>query len=68
VLLKRMIGEQNTLAVEHGRNPVWPVRADVVQLEQVIINLVVNARDAMSNGGAITHPHLAMSSAPRPRP
>jgi two-component system, cell cycle sensor histidine kinase and response regulator CckA len=53
VLLKRMIGEKNTLSVEHGRN-VWPVRADVVQLEQVIINLVVNARDAMPNGGAIT--------------
>jgi two-component system cell cycle sensor histidine kinase/response regulator CckA len=53
VLLKRMIGEKNTLGVEHGRN-IWPVRADVVQLEQVIINLVVNARDAMPNGGAIT--------------
>ena len=53
VLLKRMIGEKNTLSVEHGRN-IWPVRADVVQLEQVIINLVVNARDAMSNGGSIT--------------
>ena len=53
VLLKRMIGEKNTLTVEHGRN-IWPVRADVVQFEQVIINLVVNARDAMPNGGAIT--------------
>ncbi len=53
VLLKRMIGEKNTLTVEHGRN-IWPVRADVVQLEQVIINLVVNARDAMVRGGAIT--------------
>lgn len=53
VLLKRMIGEKNTLSVDHGRN-IWPVRADVVQLEQVIINLVVNARDAMPDGGAIT--------------
>lgn len=53
VLLKRMIGEKNNLSVEHGRN-IWPVRADVVQLEQVIINLVVNARDAMPNGGSIS--------------
>jgi two-component system cell cycle sensor histidine kinase/response regulator CckA len=53
VLLKRLIGEKVTLDVEHGRE-VWPIRADLVQLEQVIINLAVNARDAMPEGGQIT--------------
>ncbi|WP_404403242.1 cell cycle histidine kinase CckA [Pelagibacterium halotolerans] len=53
VLLKRLIGEHVSLDVEHGRD-VWPVRADLVQLEQVIINLAVNARDAMPEGGQIT--------------
>jgi two-component system cell cycle sensor histidine kinase/response regulator CckA len=53
VLLKRLIGEQIVLKVDHG-SQVWPVKADLVQLEQVVVNLVVNARDAMPNGGSIT--------------
>jgi two-component system cell cycle sensor histidine kinase/response regulator CckA len=53
VLLKRLIGEKITLDVGHAEN-VWPVRADLVQLEQVVVNLVVNARDAMPNGGSIS--------------
>jgi two-component system cell cycle sensor histidine kinase/response regulator CckA len=53
VLLKRLIGEQITLHVDHLQN-IWPVKADLVQLEQVVVNLVVNARDAMPNGGSIT--------------
>jgi two-component system cell cycle sensor histidine kinase/response regulator CckA len=53
VLLKRLIGEQIVLKVDHGQG-IWPVKADLVQLEQVVVNLVVNARDAMPNGGTIT--------------
>ena len=54
-LLKRLLGETVELVVKHGRN-LGPVRADPGQLEQVIINLAVNARDAMAEkgGGALT--------------
>jgi two-component system cell cycle sensor histidine kinase/response regulator CckA len=46
-LLKRLLGETVTLNVKHGRN-LSPVRADPGQLEQVVVNLAVNARDAMT--------------------
>ncbi|WAT18036.1 response regulator [Aurantiacibacter sp. MUD11] len=50
-LLKRLLGAKITLKVRHDRN-LGPVRADPRQLEQVIINLAVNARDAIqANGG-----------------
>ncbi|HEY4164997.1 MAG TPA: ATP-binding protein, partial [Dongiaceae bacterium] len=52
-LLRRLIGENIELSMIHGRS-LKPVRADAGQLEQVIINLAVNARDAMSNGGKLT--------------
>jgi PAS domain S-box-containing protein len=41
------------LAIDVGRN-IWPVAVDVHELELALINLVVNARDAMPDGGAIT--------------
>ena len=52
-LLRRLIGAGIELKMIHGRD-LWPVKVDVSQLEQVIINLVVNARDAITRGGALT--------------
>lgn len=49
-LLRRLIGANIDLRVVHGRD-VWPVKVDRVQLEQVVINLAVNARDAMQPQG-----------------
>lgn len=52
-LVRRLIGENIELKMTHGRD-IGHVRADQGQLEQVIINLAVNARDAMKNGGTLT--------------
>ena len=66
-LLKRLLGESVTLTVTHGRN-LGPVRADPGQLEQVVMNLAVNARDAMlgkngQGGGTLTIQTLAVTAA-----
>jgi two-component system cell cycle sensor histidine kinase/response regulator CckA len=52
-LLRRLLGETVKLQVKHGRS-LGAVRADPGQLEQVIVNLAVNGRDAMPEGGLLT--------------
>ncbi len=52
-LIRRLIGEKIELTMNHGRDTGF-IKADEGQLEQVIVNLAVNARDAMSDGGTLT--------------
>lgn len=52
MLVDRLTGSHVKLEVEFGRD-LWPVKTDLGQFEQVIINLAVNARDAMPEGGLV---------------
>jgi signal transduction histidine kinase/CheY-like chemotaxis protein len=52
-MLRRTLGEHVQLVTSLADEP-WPVLADPGQLEQVLVNLAVNARDAMPGGGTLT--------------
>jgi CheY-like chemotaxis protein len=52
-MLRRLIGEEVTIASDLAPG-LWLTRVDPGQLEQVVINLAVNARDAMPQGGRLT--------------
>jgi signal transduction histidine kinase/CheY-like chemotaxis protein len=51
-LLKRTLGEEVTLQTVLAHD-LWPVRVDASQVESAVLNLAVNARDAMPNGGKL---------------
>ncbi|WP_426512120.1 ATP-binding protein [Dactylosporangium sp. McL0621] len=52
-LLRRALGEDITVVTDLTAQP-WPILADPGRLEQVLVNLAVNARDAMPGGGTLT--------------
>jgi len=52
-LLKRSLGEKIELKLSSGRD-LWYVKTDKLQIEQAVINLAVNAKDAMPDGGRFT--------------
>src|SRR4051794_3509179 len=52
-LLQRTLGERIDVRLE-TEDGLWPVRVDATQLEAALVNLAVNARDAMPDGGSLT--------------
>jgi two-component system, cell cycle sensor histidine kinase and response regulator CckA len=53
-MLQRLIGERIKLNLVDRPKGLWPVKADQTQFEQVVVNLAVNAHDAMPEGGRLS--------------
>ena len=63
VLIRRVIGENITVSTSADAN-LWQILADPVQVEQSIVNLAINARDAMPDGGTL---QITARNAARPK-
>lgn len=61
-LVRHAVGEDITVSTQIGED-LWAVLADPAQIEQSIVNLAINARDAMPNGGTL---QISARNAPRP--
>jgi two-component system, cell cycle sensor histidine kinase and response regulator CckA len=64
-MLRRLLGEHIEI-VARSAPDVAPIKADPGQIEQVILNLAINARDAMPEGGTLTFDLANAPNAPRP--
>lgn len=62
-LVRKAVGEDVKVSTQTGED-LWPIMADPGQLEQSILNLALNARDAMPNGGTL---QIDSRNAPRPK-
>ena len=62
-LVRNAVGEDITVSTAMGED-LWPILADPAQIEQSILNLAINAREAMPNGGTL---QIAARNAPRPK-
>jgi signal transduction histidine kinase/ActR/RegA family two-component response regulator len=62
-LVRRAVGEDIKVSTQTGED-LWPILADPIQLEQSLLNLALNARDAMPNGGTL---QIDSRNAPRPK-
>lgn len=52
--LDGLLGEEVKVVLQHGTEPIWPVLTDAAQLEASLVNLAVNALEAMPRGGTLT--------------
>jgi two-component system, cell cycle sensor histidine kinase and response regulator CckA len=63
--LRRILGDRIEVRLRQSPHPL-PIASDLIQIERILINLVLNARDAMPEGGTLTIETTFIPPAPRP--